>query len=135
MIPLAIRWPVVLGVFVLCFDFYWMYRAIVLSVSVAISFRRIRRVTAVDWRQRAFSLSDPQKRFDELADLIERVSLRTSELDAAGNSLAARGGRRELHRLVDERRSLERLVNLQEPIPDPRELWHVALIPTYTEPY
>jgi hypothetical protein len=135
MVPLAFRWPVVLGVFVLCFDFYWMYRAIVLSVSVAISFRRIRRVVAVDWRQRAFSLSDPQKRFDELGELIERVSARVSELNAAGNRLAAEGGRRELRRLTDEQRNLERIVNLQEPMPDPRELWHVALIPTYTEPY
>ncbi len=44
----------------LCFDFYWLYRAVVLSVSVAISFRRIRRVMAVDWRQRAFALADPR---------------------------------------------------------------------------
>lgn len=135
MVPLAIRWPVVLGVFVLCFDFYWMYRAMVLSVSVGISFRRIRRVVATDWRQRAFSLSDPQGRFDELAGLIERVRARTSELAAAGEKLAADGGRRELRRLVDERRNLERLINLDEPIPDPRQIWHVALVPTYTEPY
>jgi hypothetical protein len=60
MIPLSIRWPAVLGVFVLCFDFYWMYRAIILAISVSISFRRIRRVVAIDWRQRAFSLADPQ---------------------------------------------------------------------------
>ena len=73
MIPLAIRWPVVLGVFALCFDFYWFYRAAVLSVSVAISYRRIRRVVAVDWRQRAFSLADPQKRLDELTGLAEEV--------------------------------------------------------------
>ena len=135
MVPLAIRWPVVLGVFVLCFDFYWMYRAMILSVSVAISFRRIRRVVAIDWRQRAFSLSDPKKRYDELADLIERVHARIVELDGAGNKLAAHGGRRELHRLVEEHRSLERLVNLDEPMPDPRQIWHVALVPTYTEPY
>jgi len=51
MVPLAIRWPVVLGIFALCFDFYWLYRAVVLAVSVAISYRRIRRVVAVDWRQ------------------------------------------------------------------------------------
>ncbi len=135
MIPFAIRWPVVLGAFVLSFDFYWMYRAMVLSVSVAISFRRIRRVVAVDWRQQAFSLSDPAKRWQELSDLIDRVRTRASELDAAGNKLAAHGGRRELRRLIDERRQIERLINLQEPMPDPRELWHVALIPTYTEPY
>jgi len=135
LIPLSLRWPQVLGVFVLSFDFYWLYRAVVLAVSVAISFQRIRRTVAVDWRQRAFSLADPQKRLDELADLIERVRMRTGELQSAGNELAARGGRRELRRLIDEERNLERLVALGEPIPDPRQLWHVALIPTYTEPY
>jgi hypothetical protein len=135
MVPLAIRWPVVLGIFVLCFDFYWLYRAAVLAVSVAISFRRIRGVVAVDWRQRAFSLADPQGRLHELTELIERGRLRTAELDAAGDKLAARGGRLEIRRLLDELRNLERLVALEEPIPDPRELWHVALIPTYTEPY
>jgi hypothetical protein len=135
MIPLAIRWPVVLGIFVISFDFYWMYRAIVLSISVMISFRRIRRDSSIDWRQRAFSLSDPQKRFDELAQLIELVRARIATLERDGNRLAARGGRRELRRLTDERLSLERLVNLQEPIPDPRDIWHVALIPTYTEPF
>jgi hypothetical protein len=24
MVPRSIRWPVVLGVFVICFDFYWL---------------------------------------------------------------------------------------------------------------
>ncbi|HEX7491828.1 MAG TPA: glycosyltransferase family 2 protein [Candidatus Limnocylindrales bacterium] len=135
LIPLAIKYPFALGVFVLCFDFYWMYRAIVLAVSVAISFRRVRRVAAIDWRQRAFALSDPKKRYDDLADLIERVRVRTAELAAAGNKLAAHGGERELHRLIREQRSLERLVHLEEPFLDPRQLWHVALVPTYTEPY
>jgi hypothetical protein len=135
MVPLAIRWPVVLGVYVICFDFYWFYRAAVLSVSVAISYNRIRHVLAVDWRERAFSLTDPKKRLDELTELIERVGDRIDELYAAGNRVAAQGGRRELKQLIEEQRSLARLVNLDEPFPDPRELWHVALVPTYTEPY
>ena len=135
MVPLSLFFPVVLGVFVLCFDFYWLYRAVVLAISVAISFRRIRRVVAVDWRQRAFTLSDPQGRCDQLTELISRVQARTDQLQAAGNKLAADGGRRQVLRLVREQRSLERLLALEEPIPDPRQLWHVALIPTYTEPY
>jgi len=135
MIPLSIFYPIVLGIFVLCFDFYWLYRAVVLAVSVAVSFRRIRRVLAVDWRQRAFTLSDPQGRCDELTDLIARVQARTDELQSTGNRLAAAGGRRQLARLIKEHRNLERLLALEEPMPDPRQLWHVALIPTYTEPY
>ena len=134
-IPLSLRFPEIVGWFVLSFDFYWLYRAVELSVSVAISFRRIRRVTAVDWRQRAFALSDPDGRLDELAKLIGLVRERIRTLQDSGQSSAARGGRRELRRLVEEQRALERLVALEEEIPDPRQLWHVALIPTYTEPY
>jgi hypothetical protein len=137
-IPLSFRYPQVVGWFVLCFDSYWLYRATELSVSVNISFRRIRRVTAVDWRQRAFSLSEPQKRYDELALTIGQVQARIRELQAAGQRQAARGGKRELRRLTDERGDLEKVLALMakgEQLPDPRELWHVALIPTYTEPY
>ncbi len=135
LIPLAIQWPVVLGVFVLCFDFYWMYRAIILAASVLVSFRRVRRVVAIDWRERAFSLAHPQGRIDVVAVLIERVGARIAELEAEGNKLAAVGGRRELRRLREEHRDLCRIIAKHEPIADPRELWHVALIPTYTEPY
>jgi hypothetical protein len=135
LIPLAIQYPFALGIFVICFDFYWMYRAIVLAVSVVISFRRVRRVVAIDWRQRAFSLSDPQKRYDDLTVLIERVKVRITELEAARNKQAVHGGRRELHRLIEEQQGLSRLIHLNEPFMDPRQLWHVALVPTYTEPY
>ena len=135
MVPLAIRWPVVLGIFVLCFDFYWMYRAIILSASVGVSYRRVRRVVAIDWRERAFSLADPEQRCEELAALIDQVRSRITDLERAGSRAAAHGGRRELRRLIEERRGLQRIIALGEPVPDPRQIWHVALVPTYTEPY
>ena len=137
-VPLSLRYPQVVGWFVLCFDCYWLYRAAELSVSVAISFRRVRRVMAIDWRQRAFTLVDPQARYDELPGLIETIGRRVGELQRAGDHLAARGGRREQRRLAAERRDLARIlrqVSLSGPLPDPRQIWHVALVPTYTEPY
>jgi hypothetical protein len=138
LIPLSLRSPQIVGWFVLCFDCYWLYRAAELSVSVAISFRRVRRVMAVDWRRRAFALADPQARYDELPDLIERVGRRVEEMRRSGASLEARGGLREQRRLIAEMHDLDRLLRLNAgkgPLPDPRELWHVALVPTYTEPY
>ena len=137
-IPLSLRYPQVVGWFVLCFDCYWLYRAAELAVSVCISFRRVRRVAAVDWRERAFALADPQARYDELPGLVEAIDQRIAELRRAGNDLAAQGGRREQRRLIAERRDLGRLLRsmtIGEQLPDPRQLWHVALIPTYTEPY
>ena len=135
MFPLALRYPEALGIIVLSFDFYWLYKAVILAASVAISFRRIRRVVAIDWRQRAFVLADPEGRLAEVERLIPQVDARVAQLAASGNALAAHGGRRELRRLHAELISLERLVELDEPIPDPRQIWHVALVPTYTEPY
>jgi len=138
LIPLSLRYPQVVGWFVLCFDCYWLYRAAELSVSVAISFRRVRKVIAIDWRQRAFALADPQARLDELPGLIDLIGERVAELRRSGDNLAVRGGHREQRRLIEEGRGLarvQRLIEHGEPIPDPREIWHVALIPTYTEPY
>jgi hypothetical protein len=134
-IPLSLRFPELVGIFVLAFDCFWLYRAVVLTVSVLISFRRLRRVMSVDWRQRVFALSDPQARLAELPGVIEAVARRIETLERQGQREAAAGGRHELKRLVEEEHALERLVARGEPIPDPRQLWHVALVPTYTEPY
>jgi hypothetical protein len=134
-IPLSFRYPQIVGIFVLCFDCYWLYRALELTVSVAISFRRIRRVMAIDWRQRVWALADPQRRHDELTGLIQAVAERSEELRRAGNRSAAHGGRRELRHLVAEQRRLERLMALDDSYPDPGQIFHVALVPTYTEPY
>ena len=133
--PVGLNRPDFVAWFVLSFDFYWLYRAVVLVFSVSIAFLRIRRVMGIRWRQRAFALVDPAGRVEQLRVLVPAVRRRVDELQAAGDRLAASGGRRELRRLQDELRDLERLLVRDEPTPDPRRLWHVALIPTYTEPY
>lgn len=133
---LSLRWPEVVAWFVLTFDFYWFYKALMLTGSVAIAFLRIRRVMAIDWRTRAFALADLPGRLAELDALIPAVRERIAALDADGRRLAAHGGRRELERLRDERRGVQRLLARRgERIGDPRRLWHVALVPTYTEPF
>ncbi|HET7028631.1 MAG TPA: hypothetical protein VFI28_13130, partial [Candidatus Limnocylindrales bacterium] len=136
--PVALSWrfPQVVAWFVLTFDFYWFYKAVMLTGSVVVSFTRIRRITAIDWRERTFALSDPAARRAELDRRIERVVPAIAALHAKGNRAAASGGRAELTRLRDERKDLERLLARRgSGLPDPTRLWHVALIPTYTEPF
>ncbi len=134
-VVLSFRFPAIVAWFVLSFDFYWLYKAVMLTGSVAISFARIRSVMTTDWRARTFGLADPIDRYRQLRRLIPEVEARIAELRRDGNRLAAMGGRRELRSLQAELRELERLLARAEPVPDPRRLWHVALIPTYTEPY
>ena len=132
---LSTRYPEVVAWFVLTFDFYWLYKAIMLAGSVLLSFLRIRAVVGVDWRARTFALNDVAARRAELDSLIPAVEARLSALRSSGERLAEAGARRALHRLRDERRSIERLLARRDAMPDPRRLWHVALVPTYTEPF
>ncbi len=135
-VVLSFRFPGVVAWFVLSFDFYWFYKAVVLTASVTVTFGRIRRVIAGDWRTRAFALSDIDGRLAAIERLAPRILTRVRELERAGERLAAHGGRRQYARLEDERLDLERLrARRGEPLGDPRRLWHVALIPTYTEPF
>ena len=93
-------------------------------------------VMAVDWRTRAFALADLAERRREIQGLIPAIRTRVLELNRRGEHLAAAGGRRELTRLAAERKDIERLLARRgEAIQDPNDLWHVALIPTYTEPF
>ncbi len=133
---LSFRFPEVVAWFVLSFDFYWLYKAVLLTGSVGVTFNRIRRTMAEDWRTRALALADPAARMAEIDRLVPLIRARIDALDRAGERLAVVGGRRELERLDRERRDLARLVARRaEPVPDPRRLYHVALVPTYTEPF
>ena len=133
---LSFRFPAVVAWFVLTFDFYWLYKAVVLTGSVCVTFARIRRTMAADWRTRALSLADPAARLADIDRIVPLVRSRTEVLAQTGQHLAAVGGRRELTRLDHERRDLARLLARRgEPLPDPRQLYHVALVPTYTEPF
>ncbi|HEY0443017.1 MAG TPA: glycosyltransferase family 2 protein [Candidatus Limnocylindrales bacterium] len=133
---LSLRVPEIVAWFVLSFDFYWFYKALMLTGSVAVSFVRIRGVVAVDWRARTFALGDLPGRRAEIDRLIPAIVARSEALEATGNRIAARGGRQHVARLREERRDIERLLARRGPaIPDPGRLWHVALVPTYTEPF
>jgi len=135
-IGLSLRWPEVVAWAVLSFDVYWLYKALMLTSSVVVAYLRIRATIAVDWRQRTTGLRDLAARKAELDRLVPAIAERVARLTADGERLAASGGRRHLGRLRDERAAVERLLARRSgPMPDPDRIWHVALIPTYTEPF
>jgi hypothetical protein len=135
-VGLSFGWPEIVAWFVLTFDVYWLYKAVMLTGSVAAAFTMIRRTVAVDWRARTFGLRDIAGRISDIEARLAAIEQRARLLDRAGERMAASGGRREAARLRDERKELLRLLARRgDAIPDPDRLWHVALVPTYTEPY
>jgi len=136
MIALSFRWPQLVAWFVLTFDVYWLYKAVMLTSSVVAAFTMIRRNVDADWRTRTFALRDVSGRIATIEDRVPAIERRIADFARGGQAAAAEGGRRELARLRDERKDLLRLLARRgEAIPNPDRLWHVALVPTYTEPY
>src|SRR5947207_2546401 len=83
-IVLSFSFPEIVAWFVLSFDFYWFYKAIVLVASVALCYVRIRDVTAMVWRTRAFALADIAGRRAEIDRLVPLVEARVRELQVRG---------------------------------------------------
>jgi hypothetical protein len=135
-VGLSFGLPEVVAWFVLTFDVYWLYKAVMLTGSVAAAFTMIRRTVDIDWRTRTYALRDIAGRIAEIEARQKGIRSRVGVLEQVGDRLAANGGRRQAARLRDERKDLLRLLARRgDAIPDPDRLWHVALVPTYTEPY
>jgi len=85
--PIALSWrfPEVVAWFVLTFDFYWFYKAVMLTGSVVVSFTRIRRVTAIDWRERTYALADLPARAADVERRIEAIEGEIARLRRDGN--------------------------------------------------
>ncbi|HEX5465628.1 MAG TPA: glycosyltransferase family 2 protein [Candidatus Limnocylindrales bacterium] len=120
---------------VLSFDFYWLYKAVALTVSVLVTFLRIRRVAGTDWGPRLERLADPTAGLRLLGARLDAVEARVALLESSGQRRAAAGGRRTVAALRQEQRELQRLVAGGVEVVDPGSLIQAVLVPTYTEPY
>ena len=135
-IALSFRWPELVAWFVLSFDVYWLYKAVMLTGGVLAAYGMLRRTVDLDWRTRTFALRDVSGRIATIEQRLPAMALHIAALTRSGDRVAASGGRREIARLRSERKDLLRLLARRgDSIPDPDRLWHVALVPTHTEPY
>ncbi|MBI2762851.1 MAG: hypothetical protein HYX54_03720 [Chloroflexi bacterium] len=135
-VALSFRSPEIVAWFVLTFDVYWLYRAVMLTGGVVAAYAMLRRTIDQDWRTRTYALRDVSGRLATIEERLPAMDRRITALIRSGNRIAASGGRREMAQLRAERKELLRLLARRgDPIPDPDRLWHVALVPTHTEPY
>ena len=130
---LSFSYPSLVAYFVLSFDFYWLCRALWFAGAVIVAFRKIRRVQRQDWWARLGTLDNPAARREVV---LRRLSGLAGPVPstlgiAAGLGPRAGGDRKALETELAE---LDALMALPEAPPDRREYFHLALIPTYTEP-
>ena len=105
---LSFRFPEVVAWFVLTFDFYWLYKAVVLTGSVCVAFGRIRQTTAARLADPGARPGRPRRPPGRDRPPRRRSSGPGSTELAPGavSGWPPIGGRRELDRLERERRDL-----------------------------
>ncbi len=128
---LSFSYPWLVAYFVLSFNFYWLCRALWFSGSVVVAYRRMRRTLEFDWSRRVDALADPVARIAELQAALATERPRAA-LGVVAPAFADHGAARRAREEVAE---LERILEQAESPPPADEIIHLALIPTYTEPF
>ena len=142
-LPATLSWSLLLSVFILCFsapvggvivvilfDLYWLFRLIYLTIFLVLSYALLEIERMAKWRER----------LDDLLDLESAIKRTKKKIYETRRRLFREKSwavfTEDLKSLFSEKRhrvTLGRLKRRHVSFPDPRELYHVVIIPFYRE--
>jgi hypothetical protein len=124
--------PVWVAVYIILFDIYWIFRTIFIAYYSIQGYRKLRKGTAIDWWERCQNISDPGNYRKIVA---ERISAMERALKEGGMKLIERQIlKKQINaqkKYLEEIKDIEKIKNQ---ILDWREIIHVVMLPTATEP-
>ncbi len=120
-IILSLVFPIAVAYFIIAFDLLWLMKSIRMSFALVLGYRRTKEAENRDWNTRLQQLSNIPKSLEEAQ----------AELKRAPNSKI---GRLELDFLKSEVERLQLLVTNENVIVQPKEIYHLVIMPMYNEP-
>lgn len=133
MILFSFLLPIWVAVFIIAFDVYWIHRTIYIATFSVIGYRRLARDKRVDWWEKCQKIVHPIEFQKEIEARIKnmRESLREISFLAIFKRHIVK---RELRRLKRDLKAVELIAQNADAVWDWREVVHVVLLPTATEP-
>jgi len=133
MFALSYFLPEWVAVFIIVFDIYWIFRTIFIAYFSVEGYRKLKDGTRIDWWERCQNISDPlnyqkliEKRVAEMkASLEEKEKMSWKE---------RRIVKKEIQRDEKYLGELSEIEKHKDEILDWREIVHVVMLPTATEP-
>ncbi len=117
-IALSFLKPVAAALFIICFDLYWVLKAINTAFHLMSSYRIFRVVVKIDWR----------KLLNLTIDLKELAAELQGKLDLSGKRVERFFIRKEISRI-------NKLIESKVEIPDYRNIYHLIIIPFVDESF
>ncbi len=151
MVPGLITWGILLGSVVLSlflprvvayaillFDVYWLVKSVTMSHSLIRAYRYLKRDTQIDWQDRLHMLD---RSIDTYAQTLERVIHR---IDGGRRGAARwfwnlrlmllnRSLQQDYRELKVELAEVANVVDSDAPLINPRDIYHLVFVATYTE--
>jgi len=124
--------PVWVAVFILIFDVYWIFRTVYITYFSIDGFRKLREGMEINWSERLKNIADIPN-YRNL--IIEKIAEKENQYRADG---LTKENRKKIKSFVRHEKAylkeLQRLENIRDQFLDPREIIHVVMFPTATEP-
>ncbi len=120
-IILSLVFPIAVAYFIIAFDLLWLMKSIRMSFALVLGYRRTKEAENRDWNVRLQQLSN-------IPASLEQAQL---ELKRAPHSQI---GRLEMDFLKSEVERLQLLASNENVIIQPKEIYHLVIMPMYNEP-
>ncbi|TSC63662.1 MAG: Uncharacterized protein G01um1014106_449, partial [Parcubacteria group bacterium Gr01-1014_106] len=129
---LAFLQPLVIAVFLIVYDFYWLVRAVYMGTHLVAGYRTLRWNRGANWRDRLERLRD-------IPEAVRSVERRIEQLEERMPAVTQHSERRALKRALWQERmfrnDLQRLARISAPsLPSWNDIIHLVVLPTYKEP-
>ncbi|MFO0862906.1 MAG: hypothetical protein U0516_04265 [Candidatus Saccharibacteria bacterium] len=120
-IILSLVFPIAVAYFIIAFDLLWLMKSIRMSFALVLGYRRTKEAENRDWNMR----------LQQLSNIPASLEQAQAELKQAPNSKI---GRLELDFLKSEVERLQLLASNENIIMQPKEIYHLVIMPMYNEP-
>lgn len=125
--------PVWVSIFIILFDIYWIFRTIFIASYSVDGYGKLKNGKAIDWWERCQNISDPVKYQEIIKEKIRNFREALKE----GGQMTRRERKIVKQELVLQEELLtevRKLEEIKEEILDWREIVHVVMLPTASEP-
>ncbi len=131
----ALLAPAVVAIFVISFDLYWLFKAILMGVHTLFGFLHIQRDNNIDWLKRCYQIRNLRRYEEELQDQLDLLLKKYPLLRFRFLSwLFYKVPRKEYLFLKSTLQEISELKNQKIELGDWSKIYHLILLACYKEP-
>jgi len=125
--------PAWVAIFVIIFDLYWIFRTIFIASYSVSGYKKLKSGKEIDWWERCQNIENPANYARSIAKKIIRMKESLQEKGLMKRS-EVKILKREIKRSSEYLAEIQKLETTKEQILDWREIVHVVMLPTASEP-